>query len=784
MIGLGIGLSPSLAGVAVVASGAALNTLTLSGALVQGAASSGTISGATAGSSIAPRLVGLTVNNGAGTYAYDGTAFAGTQNDALVETKAGASNSPNPSPLTVGPVAINGITPGTAGSETFNTGYTLSGGDDFTAFAYIGPQNPRNNYATQKGAYASSGAEPRGSPGLAAYDVDPLHTGDLDTNRGVAVPGFSTSIVQSGTELTLLSRNAVAADQPFMSDPRKTAIGAMVHTVGAFLAQAPMIFEWSEKRTSQTGSHISGWMQQLPPRTYNDLELDFEAGTPATQTAWNINSWVNGVDASSSAGNVATTNGTYYRCAIRVDQVGTATFWMDTGSGFTLRGTYSGSQAQALTTSFFLLFTNHSIQGSWATGGGNATQTIDWYRVWNKGGAHFTPLVAGATYSVDYGASATFTLPTATTVWGSAVGERIDGLGVEINEPGGDAFGLYDPLPTGITYNSGTRALAITSAVTKPGRLHTYRSVTGAGNTCNPQHILVEIGPNIDATAFNLVVNQAVSLDLYPICDVGQILPKVITVSGLPGWLTLSGTTLTGTAPSGATSGSFTITCTNASGQAQTITKSYAVVTMPGVFVYDTMTGPLMATLQSRAGEIGATWTRHPLAAPSNGDLLDGNGGLYFIAASSTCIYYASGTPGTTDHTGKMVIKVLTTPTSGEQKGICVRLDTAALTFYAARYIHGTGVLLTKSVAGTITQLGTTFVPTPWATGETHELDLAVSGTTTTSLVATLDGTAIISLTDTTSPITAAGRIGLRTFQGDVSTKKIGMHVDSITGTL
>jgi hypothetical protein len=87
----------------VTVAAASLGTLGLSGLLVNGTASSGTITGATTGSTItkAAGLTGLTINSGARTYSWDGTNAAGTTSNGLTETLVGATGSPKDSPITV-----------------------------------------------------------------------------------------------------------------------------------------------------------------------------------------------------------------------------------------------------------------------------------------------------------------------------------------------------------------------------------------------------------------------------------------------------------------------------------------------------------------------------------------------------------------------------------------------------------------------------------------------------------------------------------------------------------
>jgi hypothetical protein len=74
-----------------------LQTLTLSGSLEIGVATSGSIFGATAGSTIVSNIPGITVNSGLRTYS--GTATAA--GDGITETLSGALGSPKKSPIAV-----------------------------------------------------------------------------------------------------------------------------------------------------------------------------------------------------------------------------------------------------------------------------------------------------------------------------------------------------------------------------------------------------------------------------------------------------------------------------------------------------------------------------------------------------------------------------------------------------------------------------------------------------------------------------------------------------------
>jgi len=78
-----------------------LGTLTLSARLMAGAASIGTIIGATAGSTVLSGIAGLTVDSAARTYAWTGGSAVGGYPNGLTETHPNATNSGRASPLTV-----------------------------------------------------------------------------------------------------------------------------------------------------------------------------------------------------------------------------------------------------------------------------------------------------------------------------------------------------------------------------------------------------------------------------------------------------------------------------------------------------------------------------------------------------------------------------------------------------------------------------------------------------------------------------------------------------------
>ncbi|GAA3708624.1 hypothetical protein GCM10022268_17430 [Sphingomonas cynarae] len=78
-----------------------LGIVKLSGTLTVGTASTGSIIGATTGSTVSESIVGLSIDSDDRTYAWDGSGGAGTFAGGLVETHPNATNSGRASPVTI-----------------------------------------------------------------------------------------------------------------------------------------------------------------------------------------------------------------------------------------------------------------------------------------------------------------------------------------------------------------------------------------------------------------------------------------------------------------------------------------------------------------------------------------------------------------------------------------------------------------------------------------------------------------------------------------------------------
>jgi hypothetical protein len=195
--------------------------------------------------------------------------------------------------------------------------------------------------------------------------------------------------------------------------------------------------------------------------------------------------------------------------------------------------------------------------------------------------------------------------------------------------------------------------------------------------------------------------------------------------------------------------------------------------------VSDSFAGTAGTNLQSHAGEIGATWTRHILSAS---DAQFTAAGRIFKAGATTnsAVYYASAVPASADYTVEADVFVASVVAS-DAAGIMGRLDPAAgiatATYYLARYeISTQRWVLYRSISGAIVNIGWSPVQV-LAAGSTYRVSLSMTGSTIRVLV---DGVAQVSVTNT--DVTVAGRAGFALGFGGSNTtvtNTTGLHLDN-----
>lgn len=504
----------------------------------------------------------------------------------------------------MGSAAVGGIAIGAAGTGLYS-GYTLSWGDDFNSLDILSPASPRGRWWTTRTYFAGS----RGSDTLLGtmFDTDPYFTGHNDSNRGVPV-GYSNMSV-AGSQLTLQARKATAGEQTHMSSTRNE-VAAMISGPGAVnwypgtASTQDVIYEARMKFSAAAGNpagwHPTLWLQSVNPTIVSDAdEIDWEGNGAAA--GLNNSVWTAGSASVGQYGTKVAHDGAFHTITFVIN---TTQVLLYIDGSLHVTGTFNGNTKSKPQ---YPLITSHIYNGTfdgqaysaaaWNADGDGAAITVDWVRVWRRSAqAHYRPLASQADVNVAYGASVDIVLPAAVTLWGDAgVTEYLQAVYNEENEPGVTHSAVYAQFPTGVTYNSGTRTLTVNVTSGNTGRINFVMSAWTAGATCEPLRFAVNVGPNIATSALTYNNGDAVSYDLYAVCDCGVLVSngvsrtKTISVTGLTGsGLSYSDSTglLTGTFVDGSYTAAVTVT--NAVGQSKTASISISTISATS---YTTWTG-------------------------------------------------------------------------------------------------------------------------------------------------------------------------------------------------
>jgi len=187
------------------------------------------------------------------------------------------------------------------------------------------------------------------------------------------------------------------------------------------------------------------------------------------------------------------------------------------------------------------------------------------------------------------------------------------------------------------------------------------------------------------------------------------------------------------------------------------------------VFVSDQFTGTGFQNLDiGRVATVGGKWERNGATPDTRWYLIDNR----VECGDVTGAVYSNGVPGSANYSVECDYTIFS---DIQGAGIAVRMSTSALTFYGVRY-QGGQYVLSKYVNGVEAWVGTPYVVNH--VGQTHKLKIRVSGTSTTTVIVSIDGVDVITYADSSSPITAAGKAGMYSLYGsnDAGT---GKHIDN-----
>ena len=195
----------------------------------------------------------------------------------------------------------------------------------------------------------------------------------------------------------------------------------------------------------------------------------------------------------------------------------------------------------------------------------------------------------------------------------------------------------------------------------------------------------------------------------------------------------------------------------------------------------DSFTGTSGGKLTSRSGETGATWT-NLLGGPEDKETISPEGRA-FRAGNKMALLTASGTPASENYSvaADFHVKSLVTNDSigviGRQQG-----TGTSLKYYTAGRSTGGAWSIGEVSNTTLTPL-ITATAAPLTAGQTYRVRLEMSGTTTTTLTLFVNGAQVLTVNDTTSPLTAVGKAGIvdgaTGFDTVTKSATTGMHFDN-----
>lgn len=195
-------------------------------------------------------------------------------------------------------------------------------------------------------------------------------------------------------------------------------------------------------------------------------------------------------------------------------------------------------------------------------------------------------------------------------------------------------------------------------------------------------------------------------------------------------------------------------------------------------FLYDTFTGTNATALTARTGETGATWTKNTAAIYATGVATIQTNRIY-LSAGSNAGFYASGVPASPDYDVSVTVNIVSAATC--EAGVCGRMSTTADTMYLLDYERTSGgvwqMKLYSNVAGSYTQIGSTFATGTPVVGSDHTVMLRMRGS---QISGYYDGALQIGPVTSTT-ITAPGVVGLR-FSTNTSTTT-GVHIADVAAT-
>jgi hypothetical protein len=198
------------------------------------------------------------------------------------------------------------------------------------------------------------------------------------------------------------------------------------------------------------------------------------------------------------------------------------------------------------------------------------------------------------------------------------------------------------------------------------------------------------------------------------------------------------------------------------------------------VVVNDTLTDAAGVLLQNHTPEVGGPITKHSASGgTSDGVITDANSLRSGGSVGGLLLFRWAGVPASPDYTSEMNLTRKTFVTSNSW-GVMARFDNAAsyagynlnyqysnASWNLLKYVGGVGTAMATAVGQTLVD------------GTTYNVKLVVSGGNPTTVRGLVNDVEIFNVTDSTSPLTAAGTLAIRG-GGALTTNTTGLHIADV----
>lgn len=481
---------------------------------------------------------------------------------------------------------------GAAGS--IYQGFTLAWAEDFLSQKLIGPALPKQRFGTTQ-MYGSGGRRGNTTVLGTAADTDPLWTGYNDANRGVAY-GFN-NISISNSIIQLQARRATAQEQALLPPTAaginggvRPNVSSMIHTANSLIftpGTNAIIWEAMVRYSpgGPGGSHPDFWTSDwFPVKINNGSNWNLEGNSTAAN--FGLNRFASGVSTDTTYGSAVSSvydASNLHLVSFVLVNGGNCLLYIDG----VLAATATGVSANPNVTPMFGVLTNHAYNATyngeaynaaqWAASANGFSIYCDYLRCWKTTGvADYAPLSSISDVTIGHNDFGTISIPSVTTLWGDAtVTQYVQALQFEPTEIGNTDTSVVNRFPNGISISGNTLSYDFRGVQDKAGAIHVAVGCYKNGAVCVPALFTINRSPrvktgNITATAGNPIT----PIDLYAQCDVGNNVPKTISVSSLaPGLSIDANYNISGTPTD--TAGTTSVTVTDVLGASRTQTITY-----------------------------------------------------------------------------------------------------------------------------------------------------------------------------------------------------------------